>query len=406
MKVAWVMGGLGGGGVRRVGRDAAETVAALTEWKVSMVATDRVADYFEPPEGVDLVSLAADGPGGKIAVFREWLRDNPQDILLMNDNSALEPYWPYVPAEVALVAVLHDEGIGWRRGILNHSMHLDAVVTVSRFIEKLLRSEMPHFGGILRTVHNGCDVPPLPTGLGRRPQGRLALLYVGSMDPLRKGVWDIPRIVEHLRRGRRDYSLTMVGGQNDSLGRRLSSQLPGSVEWKGYLPHSQCLRQMAASDILLLPSRTEPFGMVTVEAMAMGCLPIAYDIESGSREIIEDGSSGFLVPLGDYGAFAERIARLREDPALLERMKRAAEVRARTQFSAERMARDYIRLIEAVMARRRVWRPLRRAPDPQARFDVPHRKLRLLLPAALRLAARSVVGRSPHLSYWLRRHRG
>jgi hypothetical protein len=146
--------------------------------------------------------------------------------------------------------------------------------------------------------------------------------------------------------------------------------------------------------------------MVTVEAMAMGCVPVAYDIETGSREIIEDGRSGFLVPLGDYGAFASRILDLYHDRQRLAAMRAAAIERARSCFSAERMGRDYARLIEDIAEARTARRPARQDFSGFRARPVKRGLYYALLPGSLRTWIRDFVGRSPWLSYKLRRWRG
>jgi glycosyltransferase involved in cell wall biosynthesis len=361
---------------------------------------------FAAPEGVrlHLLNLPEDPRSAGVG-FHAWLEKNPHDMLLMNDCSQLEQYWPCVPEHVGLVIVLHDDGRGWRRGIIEHQGCVDGVVGISRFIESILRREMPTFPGIVRTIYNGCDFPE-PSG-ARAPNGLLNLLYVGSMDSFQKGVFDIPRILGRLSSIGRHLRLTLVGGEKEALRRALDNiGLVNKPLWKGRLLHSECLKIMGTSDILFMTSRCEAFGMVTVEAMAMGCVPVAYDIETGSREIIEDGRSGFLVPLGDYGAFASRILDLYHDRQRLAAMRAAAIERARSCFSAERMGRDYARLIEDIAEARTARRPARQDFSGFRARPVKRGLYYALLPGSLRTWIRDFVGRSPWLSYKLRRWRG
>src|ERR1035441_7179874 len=129
-----------------------------------------------------------------------------------------------------------------------------------------------------------------------------------------EGVFDFVPLLERLKKDGVPVSLNIVGGNNETLRRQFQSKgLAELVIWTGRVPHDQCYDIAAKSDVLLMTSRKEPFGMVTIEAMSMGCVPIAYDIPSGSTEIIEHGKSGLLVPLGNIRAWANQIRNLYYD---------------------------------------------------------------------------------------------
>ncbi len=85
----------------------------------------------------------------------------------------------------------------------------------------------------------------------------------------------------------------------------------------------------AAMDILVVPSRHEGFGLVFLEAMAMG-VPVVGTLVTGSMDAVEDGRTGVLVPPGDPKALAAAIVQLLADPD------RRAELRA----SADRWVRE------------------------------------------------------------------
>jgi glycosyltransferase involved in cell wall biosynthesis len=97
---------------------------------------------------------------------------------------------------------------------------------------------------------------------------------------------------------------------------------------------------IAAAEVVALSSHYEGFGLVLVEAMALGRAVVSSDCPSGPAEIIRDGVDGFLVPPGDAGRLAERLAALLRDRGLRERMGQAGRLRAR-HFSQERMFERY-----------------------------------------------------------------
>lgn len=89
----------------------------------------------------------------------------------------------------------------------------------------------------------------------------------------------------------------------------------------------------AAMDIFVLPSaQAEPFGLVVLEAMAMGC-PVVATAIGGPLSIVAEGETGFLVPPGDAKALADKLEVLLRDAALRERMAAAGRERLEARFS-------------------------------------------------------------------------
>jgi len=105
----------------------------------------------------------------------------------------------------------------------------------------------------------------------------------------------------------------------------LKKQLPDAV-FTGMLEGEDLARAYASADIFLFPSDTESFGSVTLEAMASG-LPTVCADATGSRSLVDVGSTGFLAMPGDVEAFAGHVQMLIEDTELRRRMGNAARER-------------------------------------------------------------------------------
>jgi glycosyltransferase involved in cell wall biosynthesis len=84
---------------------------------------------------------------------------------------------------------------------------------------------------------------------------------------------------------------------------------------------------MQAMDVFVHASEHEPFGIVVIEAMALG-KPVIAGSEGGPSEVITDGENGLLVPFGDAGSLAKAIVRYLDDHAFASRLGAAARARA------------------------------------------------------------------------------
>lgn len=143
-----------------------------------------------------------------------------------------------------------------------------------------------------------------------------------------------------------EASLCVIGGGDlaGELRERLATRkLLDQVALKGELGSPDALRALAACRLLLLPSRWEGHPFVVMEAMQLGLPVVASDIP-GTNEIVVDGETGFLVAANDAAAYAERVARLLQNPELAKRMGRSGRERAVRACSVDEMARAHLDL--------------------------------------------------------------
>jgi glycosyltransferase involved in cell wall biosynthesis len=107
----------------------------------------------------------------------------------------------------------------------------------------------------------------------------------------------------------------------------------------------------AAMDVFVLPSRDEGYGIVFLEAMAMG-VPVVGTRVIGSMEAVEDGVTGLLVPYADAPALARAVSRIFTDPELGRCLRGAAAERVRHRFSRERSVSQIEALYRELVDRR------------------------------------------------------
>ena len=199
---------------------------------------------------------------------------------------------------------------------------------------ELLRDYAAHASRIA-TIPCGVDTDLFTPGDGAEARRRLdldghpLLLWVGRIAPI-KGLDTLLDAVARLSESGQDMRLLVVGGDADertsghetSLRQRIERLgLGDSVRFLGPQPQGVLPLYYAASDVTVLPSYYESFGMVALEAMACGSPVIASRV-GGLVTTVRDGVTGFLVPDGDVEALAERIETLVGDPELRWRLGR------------------------------------------------------------------------------------
>lgn len=91
--------------------------------------------------------------------------------------------------------------------------------------------------------------------------------------------------------------------------------------------------------VVVVPSRSEPFGRVAIEAMAAGVPVIASDVD-GLKEIVVDGYNGYLVPKNNPEAIAEKLVYLYRNQQILVHLGENAREWANNNFSLERYAQE------------------------------------------------------------------
>lgn len=181
------------------------------------------------------------------------------------------------------------------------------------------------------------------------PTDRPVLLFVGRIQPL-KGVDLAIRVLALLRDQR--AVLVIVGGPSGAEGvaeaERLRNLARGlgvedRVRWELPHPHEALADWYRAADVCLMPSRTESFGLVALEAAACGTPVVAANV-GGLRSLIDDGHTGFLVAGRAGHDFAVPVERLLGTPGLVGEMRVSAAARSSRytwSITAARLRRVY-----------------------------------------------------------------
>jgi D-inositol-3-phosphate glycosyltransferase len=221
----------------------------------------------------------------------------------------------------------------------------------------------------IRVVAPGVDgkiFAPRPRAEARRRlglEGRRLILFVGRLQPF-KGPDVAVRAFAMARsfdpEVARDTVLWVVGGASEAVEGRdeighlstLAASLGVSEQVRFFpaQPHERLADLYSAAEVVLVPSRSESFGLVALEAQACGT-PVIGTAAGGMRHVVVDGGSGFLVDGQDPAAYARRLVALLGNPELAGRLSATAAEHA-GRFSWDATTAE-IRTIYRELLRRR-----------------------------------------------------
>ncbi len=251
----------------------------------------------------------------------------------------------------------------------------DAVIAVSQSMRDDVLSVYPAVDPErVMVVHNGIDPDeffpdPATAGLERHGLGPWTpyVLFVGRVTR-QKG---INYLLEAAKTIDAAAQVVLCAGAADTpeIEREVRSQLDelagarkGVVWIEEMLPRPELVQLMSHAAVFVCPSIYEPFGLINVEAMACG-VPVVASAVGGIPEIVEDGETGFLVPLepsgDDFGSpkdpeafargIAERVNELLSAPDMARRFGAAGRRRALAEFTWTAVAQKTVKVYEQVM---------------------------------------------------------
>ena len=187
------------------------------------------------------------------------------------------------------------------------------------------------------TIKNAVDVP---TGLSDIPKSH-DIGFLGRLMPQKN-----PLMLVDILKAMRPMTptLSVIGGGDLSGALQQGFEQAGlstQVTLLGSCGRDAALAHLAACRVLVLPSLWEGHPITLIEAMHLGVPVVASDIP-GNDEIVVDGKSGFLVPVRDAGAYAQRINLLLQDDDLRQQMGEHSRHVAATEYAPHRVLREHL----------------------------------------------------------------
>jgi glycosyltransferase involved in cell wall biosynthesis len=279
------------------------------------------------------------------AVFREVKPD------LVYVNTIVQPWWVIGAKCFRKKVVVHvreaevDPPKVVRRTLLFPLVLADSVIANSRFTAQQIHSDCPSVTDRTRVIYNGKDWSLYESPHVDSGDGSFRVLYLGRLSP-RKGTDVVIRAVTMLRAQGRDVRLKLAGAvfpgyewyESELRQLAASSGLDEEiVSFSGFVARPHEL--FATADLLVVPSRAEPFGTVAAEGLAGGVPVIVSDVQ-GLVEIVRDGVEGLVVPPDDPEVLAVKIASMIDDPEMRAALAIAGKKSVKERFSREQYRAD------------------------------------------------------------------
>lgn len=260
---------------------------------------------------------------------------------------------PMLSSNVCVVGLIQGDDPLHYEHVHRLGAYWDAIVAVSEEIAQKVIAQDPEFRPRVHVIPNTVVVPAQCPARSRKPGDPIRIVYHGVLNTYQKLILHIPEILKEMDRSEIPFRLTIAGDgpQRDELLTLCKKWIDaGEMEYKGLVPHEEIDALLRDHDAYIMTSRFEGMPHAVLEAMSQGCVPVVTDIASGIPEVVADGESGFIVPVGDFAAFADRFGQLQRDPVLYKRMSEATHRSIQnSRFNVDAMVKQYLRLFEKIL---------------------------------------------------------
>ncbi len=263
-------------------------------------------------------------------------------IHLWNPGSCRYAFWAAKQANLPIITTEHDpfELTGVKGAIKRRCLaKTDQIIAISMDNYRHLAQLGENAEKRLNIVHNGIELDRYMDNVDKASlpvqNGDLVITCIAELHE-RKGQKYLIEAFKKLQAQIPRLHLVLVGkGPNETELKKRYSDVTNLhfLGWRDDIP--QILK---ASDLFVLPSLREAFGLVLLEAMASGLACVATD-NGGTTDIIVDGETGYLVPPGSSERLADAIGKILRNPNMKADMERAGLERVQKEFTAEGMAR-------------------------------------------------------------------
>jgi len=276
-------------------------------------------------------------------VLKEIWKKRP-DIIINNYNAPVQYLAPFLPLGTKVVHILHSDDKRFYRIAVINAWRVNAWVAPSPAVAANFNAYAKRkYEKRVKLIAHG-------TRTGEISRNNLSdkaeLIFVGALYE-HKGIALLPEICRILAERNIMFHITIVG--NGPERRKLEgsfAEIQSYVSFVGEIGANELEKYWSRSDLLVFPSRLEAFGLVLIEAMAHGVIPIVSPLNGIFDFIISPGYDGIIVDsFTDPLPYVDEIVKLVRNRPLMKDMKQNAIKTAVERFSIDGMKNNYIELL-------------------------------------------------------------
>ncbi|MFE5409541.1 glycosyltransferase [Microbacterium sp. NPDC056569] len=256
-----------------------------------------------------------------------------------------------------------------RRAALERAHRFDVVAVLSRSQARDMRRDLSPspFVAVVSNPHDGDRPPPSQTA-----RAATSGVVVAALTRRKRVSHAIAAVRDANVARTTPITLDVYGDGESRTALARSARDDPNVRLHGHVPRAR--ERLGQASFALFTAHSEGFPLALVEAMAAGCVPIAYDIDYGPADIIRHRRNGYLIEAGDVDGLADAIAEVVDQPEWRRRRLRARAIAATRDFTDEAVCAQWANAFELALLRRalrrtpaartllRRWPHLRRAP--------------------------------------------
>ena len=260
---------------------------------------------------------------------------------------------PKLSNRVAIVGIVHSDDPLHYEHTCRLGKYWNSIVAVSKVIAEETASREPTFAQRLVTIPYGVSIAERFPQRSLDPNAPLKIVYHGLLKQHQKRILDLPKIIQELRDRGIPVELTIAGGgptQQQVMDESQHLVKQGVIRFIGIIPNEKVPELLEQNDVFIMTSEFEGMPNALLEAMGRGCVPVVTNIKSGIPELVQDGFSGYRVPVGNIEMFAERLAILQRDVNLRRQMSlNAYSVADKGAYRTKDMVERYIELFHHIL---------------------------------------------------------